>query len=197
MKVIGIVGGVASGKSFVTECLAREGAAVLNADQVGHEVLREPEVIAALVGRWGDSILSEDGQINRSAVGKIVFAPGAEGELEFLESISHPRIARRLEDQLDAWRREGTVKYVALDAAIMLETGWSKICDEVWFVDAPAEVRRERAAKRGWSAEQWQAREASQWPVDRKRAAATQLIDSSGTREATREQVRRLLEATD
>lgn len=193
MKVIGIVGGVASGKSLVTECLSKEGAAVLNADHVGHEVLRDPVVVQALVNRWGTGILDSTGQINRSSVARIVFAAGDDKEKLFLESQSHPRIAERLRAQLDAWRQSGTVKLAVLDAAIMLETGWAAVCDEIWFVDAPEELRRERALRRGWSPDQWRAREAAQWPVERKRQLASAIIDNSGSPEETCRQVNYLL----
>jgi dephospho-CoA kinase len=193
MKVIGIVGGVASGKSLVTEWLAKLGVSVLNADLVGHEVLREPAVIAALVARWGNGILSADGQINRLAVARIVFAAGGDAEKGFLESHSHPRIAARLKRQLDDWRSDPQVKTVVLDAALMLETGWSELCDEIWFVDAPSELRRQRAFSRGWSQEQWQAREAAQWPVQRKRQAAQKVINNAGSPEETCKQAEQLL----
>ena len=193
MKVIGIVGGVASGKSLVTQCLAQLGAAVLNADLVGHEVLREPAILQALVARWGPEILDAEGQVNRSIVARLVFAPGGEAEKAFLESLSHPRIAERLQQQLGKWRREGQVTLVALDAAIMLETGWAKLCDEIWFVDTPSAVREQRAAERGWSPQQWRSREEAQWPLERKRKAATRVIDNSGTPEATCRRVAALL----
>lgn len=193
MKVIGIVGGVASGKSLVTDCLAQLGVAVLNADHLGHEVLRQPEVIAALVDRWGPAVLLDDGQINRSVVARIVFAPGREAEKQFLESISHPRIAAAMRATLDEWRAKGDVQLAAVDAAIMLETGWSRYCDEIWFVDAPSEIRRQRALQRGWTPEQWVARERSQWPIERKREAATQVIDNSGSAEETCRQVKKVL----
>ena len=193
MKVIGIVGGVASGKSLVTECLATAGAAILNADHVGHEVLREPAVIAALVERWGTAILDSAGQIDRVAVARIVFRPGNDAEKRFLESHSHPRIAERLRQQLDAWRNSGTFEFAVLDAAIMLETGWADVCDEIWFVDTPLQLRQQRAASRGWSPEQWQAREAAQWPVEQKRRAAHRIINNSGSPEETCRQVKQLL----
>ncbi len=196
MRVIGIVGGVASGKSTVTDCLARLGAAVLNADQIGHDVLRQPEVIAALVDRWGPGILSADGQINRSAVAKIVFAPDGKAEKGFLEGVSHPRIAAAMRSQIDQWRKQGTVPYVAVDAAIMLETGWSKFCDEIWFVDAPSEIRKQRAIGRGWTPDQWTAREKSQWPLERKREAATHFVDNSRSPDETCRQVALLLQKT-
>ena len=193
MKVIGIVGGVASGKSLVTQCLARAGAAVLNADQLGHAVLREPEVIEALVNRWGTTILDAEGQINRSAVAGIVFPPGQEAEKDFLESQSHPRIGERIKSQLAAWREAGESAIAVLDAPIMLEKGWAHVCDEIWFVDTPDELRRQRALDRGWSAEQWLAREAAQWPVERKRQAASQVIDNRGSPEETCRQVAAIL----
>ena len=76
MLILGLVGGIASGKSLVAECLRDLGAVVLDADRAGHAVLREPDVVAALVSRWGNSILDPAGQISRRAVAKIVFAAG-------------------------------------------------------------------------------------------------------------------------
>src|SRR4029079_15511200 len=98
MQIIGLIGGVASGKSAVAAALARRGAVVLNADKLGHEVLKEPETRDALVARWGASVLGADHQISRPAVAKIVFAPTPEGavEREFLEQIVHPGIRRRI-----------------------------------------------------------------------------------------------------
>lgn len=193
MHIIGIVGGVASGKSLVTDCLARQGVAVLDADREGHEVLREPEVVAALTARWGSGILNPDGHVNRSAVAKLVFAPGGDADRAFLDGISHPRIAARLRQQIEEVQATGRAKIVVLDAALLLETGWSRLCDAIWFVAAPAEIRRQRALARGWSPEQWQAREAAQWPVEDKLRHATAVIDNSRQPEETCEQVRELI----
>jgi dephospho-CoA kinase len=181
MYVLGIVGGVASGKSAAAEYFARRGAAVLDADQVGHEVLREPEVIAACRQRWGDAVVGHDGQVIRREVARRVFGPTEQAgrEREFLNSLTHPRIGQRLLQKLDALRATGTTLAV-IDAALLHETGWDQFCNGILFVDAPPALRRERAVARGWTAEQFAAREASQWPVEAKKARATWVVDNSG-----------------
>lgn len=179
--MLGIVGGVASGKSAVADAFAQRGAVILDADQVGHEVLREPAVIAAFRHRWGEEVVGPNGQIVRREVARRVFGDGdaAAREREFLNSTSHPRIHERLRDRVGAQRAQGT-QLVVIDAALLFETGWDKLCDAVVFVDAPQEVRRQRALSRGWTAEQFAAREASQWPVEQKKSRAKWVIDNSG-----------------
>jgi dephospho-CoA kinase len=178
MHVLGIVGGVASGKSVVAGEFARLGAQVLDADQAGHEVLREPEVIAALVERWGKRILLSDGQIHRSAVAQIVFAENGEAEKRFLEQITHPRIAARLTQQFEKTRKAAECQVVILDAALLFEAGWNQLCEATIFVDAPRETRLARAATRGWSAEQFAAREAQQLPLDQKRTRCRWVVSN-------------------
>ncbi len=150
MITIGLIGGVASGKSAVARLFAERGAVILDADRVGHEVLYEPLVIDQLVARWGRGILNEQGQINRRAVAKIVFAPGNESERQFLNGVSHPRIAARLEEQL-AELRESNCPAAILDAALVLEAGWDKLCDEVIFIAVPREQRLARTIDQRFS----------------------------------------------
>src|SRR4051812_12885582 len=123
MYVLGIVGGVASGKSAVAQAFANRGTAVLDADQVGHEVLLDPEVVAALRQRWGDAVIGMDGQIVRGQVARRVFGddPVAVREREFLNSVSHPRIRARLRDQLEELRTKNT-SVAVIDAALLYET---------------------------------------------------------------------------
>src|SRR5438046_2933539 len=124
MYVLGIVGGVASGKSAVAAAFARRGATVLDADQVGHEVLLEPEVTAAFRQRWGDAVVGPDGQVVRREIAARVFGddPAAIREREFLNSVSHPRIRARLRDRLEALRA-GNTSTAVIDAALLFETG--------------------------------------------------------------------------
>jgi dephospho-CoA kinase len=182
MFTLGIVGGVASGKSAAAQALVRRGATLVDADQVGHEVLGDPEVIAAFRQRWGDAVVGPDGQIVRREVARRVFGddPAAVREREFLNSISHPRIGQRLSARLDQLRSQG-VALVVLDAALLFETGWDQLVDGVLFVDTPRQQRLQRALERGWTPEQFAAREASQWPVNEKRAGSTWTIDNSGS----------------
>jgi dephospho-CoA kinase len=191
MLILGLVGGVASGKSVVAGCLYDMGAVVLDADRAGHQVLREPDVRTALTERWGDSILDAKGQINRSAVAKIVFAAGNQAELKFLEQLTHPRIQAALEQELQAARQlPQPPPAVVIDAALLFEAGWDKLCDKIIFVDSPRDLRLERAVSRGWSAEQFAAREAAQLPVEEKRSKSDILIRNVRTLEHVRNVVR-------
>ena len=191
MRILGLVGGVASGKSFVAECFRTLGAAVLDGDKTGHAVLREPAIIDAIRQRWGDGVLDPDGHVNRSAVAKIVFAPGNKAEKAFLEQLTHPRIEARLQRQMEQLRTSSDPpQAVVIDAALLFEGGWDKLCDKVIFVDAPRDLRLERAVARGWSAEQFAAREASQLPLDEKRNRSHIVIRNARTRENVREVVR-------
>jgi dephospho-CoA kinase len=191
MLILGLVGGVASGKSLVASCLRDLGAIVLDADQAGHAVLREAEVIETLKRRWGDKILEPSGQISRREVAKIVFAAGNEAERKFLELITHPRIRARLESELAATRSANPPPpVVVIDAALLFEGGWDKLCDKILFVDAPRDVRLERAVARGWSAEQFAAREAAQLPVEEKRGRSHIVIRNVRTLESLRQVLR-------
>ncbi|MGC4003855.1 MAG: dephospho-CoA kinase [Pirellulales bacterium] len=168
--VVGLLGGIASGKSHVARLLVARGAVWLNADEAGHDVLREPDVKRLLVERWGPTILDESGEVDRRMVAAIVFAktPSGANELAWLESVSHPRIRAKLEQRI-AKLRNGPTPVAVLDAPVMLKSGWDRLCDLVIFVNAREDVRLERAIKRGWTAEEFAAREASQEPLSVKR----------------------------
>jgi dephospho-CoA kinase len=189
MKVIGLVGGVACGKSLVAACFRDLGALVLDGDKAGHEVLTEPAVIRQLRQRWGDDILIADGSVNRRAVAKIVFARDGAAELKFLEGISHPRIEMRFREAIASARKAGNVPAVVLDAALLFDGGWDKLCDVVIFVSVPREIRLARARSRGWTDSDLIAREGVQLPLDEKRHKSGYVIDNSGTPDETRVQV--------
>jgi dephospho-CoA kinase len=190
VPVIGVLGGVASGKSLVAAEFAALGAGILDGDRAGHEVLRMPEVEQAARRRWGEAILAADGRIDRSRLARIVFAgtPQAAEDLAYLESVTHPRIGRRLLDEARALVGGGAAALV-LDAAVMLKAGWDRLCDTIVYVDAPPQVRLARALARGWTAEALAAREASQGPEAAKRRRADWVIDNGGAVDQTRAQV--------
>lgn len=191
MLTLGLVGGIASGKSQVADYLRDLGAIVLDADRAGHEVLRDPAVVAKIKSRWGDKVLDTAGQISRRAVAKIVFAAGNEAEKQFLEQLTHPRIQMRMQQEiLRAQALTPPPRALVLDAALLFEAGWNSLCDKILYVDAPRDVRLERAVSRGWSAEQFAAREAAQWPVEDKRSRADLVIRNVRTLESLREVVR-------
>jgi dephospho-CoA kinase len=192
MKTIGLVGGVASGKSVVGRMLVDFGAGLLEADRTGHDVLaQDADVREALRQRWGNTILTPTGDVDRAAVAKRVFADdklGADGR-KFLESLLHPRIQARLNHLRDKLEAEGTPA-VVLDAPLLLEAGWGPLCDFVLFVDVPVEKRLERAKTRGWTDAEFTRRESAQWPVDEKRRHATHVVPNFGTEAELRAAVR-------
>src|SRR5437660_5417275 len=182
MQIIGLLGGVASGKSFVAEQFRRLGAEVLDADRVGHEVLLLPEVRDAIRKHFGGTVFGEDGQVNRKALGRIVFGPPPDGprELAILEQITHPEIRRRLTSQVERMAADG-VPAAILDAPVMLKSGWDEICSVLVFIKAQDDVRRARAMARGWTNEEFDARKAAQESLEVKRRRDDFVIDNSAT----------------
>ena len=150
VPILGIVGGIGSGKSLVAGELARHGGRLISGDALGHEALRQPDVKDKVVQRWGRELLDGQGEIQRRRLGQKVFAERA--ELRALEALVFPWIGRRLEVEIAKARREPALRLIVVDAAVMMEAGWDKNCDRVIFVDAPRAVRLERLRdKRGWS----------------------------------------------
>jgi len=190
MQIIGLLGGVASGKSMIAQQFAKLGAGLLDTDCTGHEVLRLPHIEAAARERWGNSIFDADGRINRTQLAHIVFVSGPEGtqERKYLEQITHPEITRLMRLQAESLAAKG-VKVAVLDAALLLEAGWNDWCDKLVFVDSPRETRLTRAMARGWSKEEFAAREGAQESLELKRQRADVIIDNSGPSERTQAQV--------
>ena len=192
MQIIGITGGVASGKSMVAQQFAKLGAGVLDADKTGHEVLRLPWVEAAARQRWGETVFAPDGRIDRARLARVVFASGAKGEAErkYLEQLTHPEIARLVWRQAESLGASG-VEIAVLDAALLREAGWDQKCEKIVFVEAPREARLARAVARGWKEEDFAAREGVQESLDHKRVRADVIIDNSGLPRRTQAQIER------
>jgi dephospho-CoA kinase len=183
MKIIGLVGGVASGKSLVANMLVELGAVHLDADRTGHAVLaEEADVRKALINRWGHGILSPKGQVDRSAVASKVFGttPTAVEERKFLEDLLHPRIRERLNKIRDEAVAAGKPAII-LDAPLLLEADWGSLCDIILMVDAPHDLRLKRAIRRGWTEAEFHQREAAQWPPEEKRRHADAVIANDGS----------------
>jgi dephospho-CoA kinase len=190
MRIIGILGGVASGKSEVARQFAALGAGVLDADQAGREALRLPHVEAAARRRWGETVFGPDGRIDRARLAGVVFGPTTEAQQErrYLEQLTHPEIAGLIQRQADGLATAG-VEIAVLDAPLLLEAGWNDWCEKTVFVEAPPEERLRRAMARGWTKEDFAAREAAQESLDYKRAHADIIIDNAGSPERTQAQV--------
>lgn len=175
---------------MVARQFAQLGAGLLDADRIGHEVLRLPDVEAAARQRWGERIFGEDGRIDRKRLAGMVFR-SADGERRYLEQITHPEIVRRLRQQAESLAAGG-VRVAILDAALLVEAGLADGCQQLVFVECPREARLARAMTRGWTEEEFAAREEAQEPLDRKRERAHAILDNSGSPEQTRAQVEQL-----
>jgi dephospho-CoA kinase len=197
IPVVGVVGGIGSGKSAVARWVAdRCQATVIDADQLGHEALREVTVRDELVKRFGPEILGEDGIIIRSALAKQVFGAGSDqtAARKDLEQIVHPEIARRMRAGLASAASAGS-QLVLLDAAILLEAGWRNLCDLVVFVETPDAIRVQRVMEnRGWTESDLRRREASQWSLIDKRREADLIVTNDQTLEYAGKQLLEALE---
>jgi len=191
--VIGIAGGPAAGKSTVARLLAELGAAVVDADRLGHEVLKEDWARDAARRRWGDAVLDEKGEVDRRKLGRIVFR--SEEDRRFLNELVHPRIRALMQEEIERHRAEGAAKWIVLDAALLLEGGLEAWCDVLVFVEAAKGSREARAGReRGWEPGEMARREAAQMPLEEKRGRCGFVVYNDGTIEATRKQVRELCE---
>jgi dephospho-CoA kinase len=188
MRVIGLTGGIASGKSLVSQRLAELGAVVLDADKLGHETYRRgTETYRAVVQAFGREVVGPDAEIDRRALGGKVF--GDEAARHRLEDIVWPAIRRLAQDRLEVLRAEGT-SVVVLEAAVLIEASWTDIVDEVWLVVASPETVRGRLADRnGLTAEQAEARIRAQLTNEERRPYAQVVIQNDGSLEELRRAV--------
>jgi dephospho-CoA kinase len=198
--VIGLTGGIASGKSEVARMLEARGSVVVDADSVGHSLLEVDEVRDQIIDRFGAGILARDAvpaegapRIDRKRLAAIVFAdPGAR---RALEAILHPRMRAHFLAAIQGVEQAGgaRARSLVIDAAILLEAGWNDLCDRVIFVDAPRALRFDRAARqRAWSQETFRSREQAQWPCEEKRRRADFVIANDGNDVSLAREVDRL-----
>jgi len=188
---VALTGGVASGKSRVAETLGGLGAVVIDSDRLAREVV-EPGTpgLAEVVRAFGEEVLDEEGRLDRPALGRLVFADAAARRR--LEGILHPLIR-----ELGA-RREAEAPPEAIvvhDIPLLVETGQEGLFDAVLVVDAPEEAQVERMTRlRGWTREDAEARLRAQASRERRRAAATHVVENTGTLEDLRERVTEVFE---
>ena len=196
MPVLALVGGIGAGKSTVAALIAEQvPAAILDADKLGHAALRDPAVRDPLAHEFGREILGDDGHIVRSRLAAKVFGdtPDHIAARSRLEALTHPPIRQAIRSRIAQLRTEGGVRLIVLDAAILLESGWSELADLIVFVDVADEVRHQRVAARGWTPAERERRERAQWTLERKRAAAHDTVGNSSSLAETRQAVSDLL----
>lgn len=194
-RVIGLTGGIAAGKSTVSQMLAACGAYVIDADRIGHEVIApDGEAYPEIIVTFGTGVLDEDGTISRPKLARVVFNdPEA---LQRLNGISHPRMAERMEReirQIRARPRADQPALIVLDAAILFEAGWDALCDEVWAVNVAPEVAVERLVQRNdMTPEDARARLQAQLGNAERARRADRVIRNEGSLEALHDQVQGL-----
>ena len=194
--ILGLIGRAGSGKTTVARALEHDGARVIEADRVGHEVAdRDPAVREGLIAEYGAGVYRADGTLDRGRVAARVFRdPEARGRLDRLV---HPRIVARIREEIGQLRREGFRGVVVVDAALMPRWGFERECDAVIAVVAPESEQVARLVRgRGWSEAEARARLAAQDSNEASSAAADVTLDNDGTPEAlaraAREAVSRL-----
>ncbi len=193
MVVIGLTGGILSGKSTVAQMLSELGAVVIDADKIGHEVYRpQSEAWKEVVATFGSEILKQDGEIDRKRLADIVFHnPEA---LERLNQIMHPRMHDVMKEEIERLRREG-VGVVVLEAALLVEAKWTDLVDQVWVTVAPeATVISRLKSRAGLSEEQALARIRSQLSLEERARHADVVINTDCSLNETRAVVEGLWE---
>jgi dephospho-CoA kinase len=177
MPIIGVAGGIGSGKSELARALGRLGCVVVDSDAEAKAALDLPEVREELLAWCGKRILNEEGRIDRHALAAIVFED--DEARRRLERLVHPIVKTRRAEQAAAARARGAAGFV-IDAPLLFEAGVDAECDYIVFVDAPRELRLERVKARGWGEAELDRRERSQWSLERKRAASDEIIKNAG-----------------
>ncbi len=177
MKVIGLTGGIGSGKSTVSQFLAELGAVILDADRVGHEAFKpDTELWRQVVAAFGRQILTPDGDIDREKLGEMVF--GNPESLARLNQIMHPRMYEIVKAQLEEYQRQG-VAVVVLEAPLLIEAGWTSLVDEVWVtVASEATVLRRLQEQKGLSRQEALARIHSQLSSEERVRRADVVINT-------------------
>jgi len=190
-KVIGLTGGIGSGKSTVSQLLAELGAVILDADRVGHEAFKpNTEAWHEVVATFGQQILTPGGEVDRKKLGAIVFSDPE--SLSRLNQIMHPRMHDMMKAQIEEYRRQG-VDVVVLEAAILIEANWTSLIDEVWVTVAPEAAVLERVKKqRGLDEGQTLARIRSQLSNEEREKHADVVINNDGDLDEVKTRVKEL-----
>jgi dephospho-CoA kinase len=186
--IIGILGGLGSGKSTVAAEFAKLGCAVIDADEIAHDLLERKAVKKAIVASFGQAGLDPEGKIDRKALADIVFADA--DKLSTLNRIIHPAVLRQAEQLIRRIKGQNRVKAIVLDMPLLVEVGWTERCDRLVFVDCKRKLRAERAKKLGiFGKNQHKIRENFQISLDKKVNIADNIINNNSGFSALAKQV--------
>lgn len=192
MKIIGLTGGIASGKSTVSMMLRNLGCEIIDADLIAREVVGPgSETLKRMVQTFGEIILNGDGTLNRKALGNIVF--NDKSKLKSLNDLMHPVIRETILMRIKDCRENDENRIIIVDAAVLIESGMDDIVDEVWLVYADPDIQLKRLIKRdGIGTLEAEARIKSQMSVKDKIKKSDRIIDNSRSIEHTKDQVIKL-----
>ncbi|MFH1370837.1 MAG: dephospho-CoA kinase [Planctomycetota bacterium] len=176
--IIGLLGGMCSGKSTAAEELGRMGCAVIDADEIAHQLLDDEDIRAKIVQIFGEEVLDTEGRVSRAGLAKTAFSDA--DELALLTEILHPPVLVKVEELIGRYESQPEVKAIVLDMPLLLEVGWEKRCDYVIFIDCDASKRLERAQKTGvFDADELKIRENLQISLDKKKRIADNIVNNN------------------
>ena len=186
--VIGLVGGIGSGKSSVANMFADSGCKIIGSDEAAHAALLDAEIKAQIIAVFGMSIVNEQNNIDRGRLGSVVFSDVQ--KLTRLNAIVHPYVARYRDQCMEKYRHEGHLAAVVLDSPLLIESGLHAQCDAVVYVHCGDQLRFSRVQKnRGWTLDDWKKRESAQCPLDKKLEISHYVVSNEADRPHTAAQV--------
>lgn len=177
-NIIGIMGGIASGKSTVAAELEKLGCAVIDADAIAKQFLLDEDIKRQIRQKFGDEIFDNQGQIDRKKLAEKVFT--SRQTVEMINSIIHPPVLLKVERLIEAYQLRQGVKAIVLDIPLLVESGWEKRCDKLIFIDCSEQIRLKRAEKRGvFDVNELKKRENFQISLDNKRKIANYIVENN------------------
>jgi len=176
--IIGILGGVCSGKSSVAAEFGKLGCAVIDADRIAHEQLEQPGVKEKVIGLFGPAVVDSAGKIDRRRLADVVFSDS--DKLTALNEIIHPAVLARIAVLIEQYNRQALVRAIVLDMPLLVEVGWAKRCDKLIFVSCKRQIRVDRAIKTGlFDENQFKNRENFQISLDTKANIADNTVNNN------------------
>ncbi len=190
--IIGLAGGMGSGKTHVAAMLREMGCFVIDSDAHVRESYRTPAVLDQLRRWWGPDALMEDGSVNRAAIARRIFASAEERQR--LEGLIHPLVRQYRDREMARAALDGKVLAFVWDTPLLFEAGLNQDCDAIWFIEADPALRLKRLSEsRGWEEAELVRREKFQWPLDKKRNLSDHVLKNTAGAEDLRGQVREAL----
>ena len=190
--IIGLAGGIGSGKSFIARLFGEEGCLVLSADEQVREIYTDAAVQNTLRQWWGDHVINSRGELDRKAVAALVFNDPVEKKR--LENLVHPLVAQKRRERMLAAAGDAQVLAFVWDIPLLFEVGSARECDAIVFVDAPWDERLARVKNtRGWDENDLRRRENLQHPLDNKREMSNYIVQNTADVGFARRQVREVL----